>query len=239
MSDVFVCEIQLPRAPKKRKREPAERRTFNKARRLSIFAGQEVRVPWKRRDAERATKALKAYVLGKHVPGKRLGADGNAGRIVITLYEKLAYAAADFAGNLFPSEEKLAEWCGCGPSSINVAKAWLRKEGWLDWDNRIVALDRAGVRGPQVQQTSNFYRVLFPRVARKMLEAWKAARASRAPEDALHARQMYEAWVKGAEREVAQANEETNSPAIRRAAEKQRDEIATYVGSERSSTRLC
>jgi hypothetical protein len=228
-----------PAGPKPaRKREPLHRRTFQHVRRRSILEGEERAVLWERQLAEKAKRVLEAQVLKTFVPGFRMGGGGSASRIVITLYGKMIDGAVSFRGKLYPSEEELARWCGCGLSSINAAKAWLKEHGWLDWDNRIEFTGIAQGRGQQVRQISNFYRVLFPRAAQALLDSWKAKKDAKRPEDAEHRRREHAAWVKRAETDAALEAQEATSPVIAAAAAKARREGQTYVGDD-GSRRLC
>ena len=46
--------------------------------------------------------------------------------------------------------------------SIHAWKAQLKAHGFLNWRRRYVSTDRPGVRGPQVEQTSNAYWLTAP-----------------------------------------------------------------------------
>lgn len=237
MSDVVEIDLTPYRDPAP-KREPIARRTYAKVHRRSIPAGAERRVVWNEQGAGRAKRALRAHAKSKWERGRRMGSGDSISRIAVDLYCVLIDKAVAWRGNLYPTELQLAEWVGCGLSSINAAKAWLSSEGWLDWDRRFEFTLERGVRGQQVEQTSNFYRVLLPNVARKLLDAWDARRARREPEDAAYARQRRQALATEGRRIDALQAQEDGSPAIKNAAEKARaEELRVWPGE--SSGQLC
>jgi hypothetical protein len=234
-----AIEIDLrPYQDAARKREPIARRTYAKLHRRSIPAGAERRVIWNQQGAGRAKRALRAHAKSKWERGRRMGGADSVSRIAVDLYCVLIDKAVAWRGNLYPTEQQLADWVGCGLSSINAAKAWLSSEGWLDWDRRFEFTPERGVRGQQVEQTSNFYRVLLPNVARQLLAAWDARRVPRETEDQAYARQKRQALADEGRRIDALQAQEDGSPAIRAAAEKFRSE-AGEGGSSKSSGQLC
>lgn len=223
MSGVVEIDLSPFRAPAK-PREPIARRTYAKVHRRSIPAGSERKVTWTPQAAARAKRALRAHARSKWERGRRMGAGQSVSRIAVDLYCVLIDKAVAWCGNLYPTEQQLAEWVGCGLSSINAAKAWLSSEGWLDWDRRFEFTGERGVRGQQVEQTSNFYRVLLPNVARQLLAAWEARRAPRETDGDAYARQQRQAFADEARRIDALQAQEASSPAIARAAAKARSE---------------
>lgn len=79
-------------------------------------------------------------------------------------------------GRIFPSYTEISEFVGCGYKTVRDCLHQLAAGGWIEWDRRFVRTGSPGQAEPQVEQTSNFYRLKLPNVAAKLIEAWKGRR---------------------------------------------------------------
>lgn len=146
-----------------RHREPFGRRTFSPVRRDSRPAAANEgwrRLP--RSEANRRIFALKVYQAALRKPGQRWGAEGTISAGAIGLFELLCNMAVKNAGRLEPSAAWLAKVRNVPVKVIHAWKAQLKDHGFLDWKRRYVETGRQGVRGPQVEQTTNAYWTALP-----------------------------------------------------------------------------
>lgn len=90
---------------------------------------------------------------------------------------------AAYSGRVEPSYDYLMEKTGCARDTIARALKALRAHGFLDWVRRYVPTGNAD--GPQVQQTSNAYRLALPAIARRLLGRF--AKPAPVPDDVLQA----------------------------------------------------
>lgn len=165
---------------RRRQPEPAHRRTHQPVRRNSQAAGREKWPHFSKAMGRRIILALKIHQEKLRRHGQRTGAapkGGDAGGIshgAVRLAEFLVNIASAGAGRLEPSVEYLAHKMNVPAKTIHVWKGQLRRHGFLEWRRRWVETGRQGVRGPQVEQTSNAYWLKAPVAA--MQAAEKAAR---------------------------------------------------------------
>lgn len=89
------------------------------------------------------------------------------GRAAIQILEFLSHLAA-YSGRIEPSYEYIMAKVGCARDTITRALKALRAHGFLDWIRRYVPTGNA--EGPQVQQTSNAYRIALPALAKRLLD---------------------------------------------------------------------
>ena len=147
-------------APIERERTPV--------RRQSRAAGKCEGVFWRRTDRQevrRIVLAARRYELACKEPGARNGPLGGVAIEVLELFANLV----DFrTGRLDPSIETLMRHLRRSRDAIVRALKALRAHGFLDWLRRYVPTGNDG-RGPQVQQTSNAYRLSLPARARQFL----------------------------------------------------------------------
>ncbi len=168
------------RRPRQRLPEPEHRRTGAKVRRFSKPAGGEPRERLTRQQANRRLFALELYQVKTRKKGQRFGAAGTISDGAIRMYKILLNMAVK-TGKVEPSARWLASACNRPVKVIHKWKAQLQAHGFLDWNRRWVETGRDGVRGPQVEQTSNLYWVKLPKAALELLE--KIARKGKpAPE---------------------------------------------------------
>ncbi|RUV67799.1 helix-turn-helix domain-containing protein [Mesorhizobium sp. M5C.F.Cr.IN.023.01.1.1] len=156
----------LAGAPAERERTPV--------RRHSRAAGKCEGVFWRRTDRQQVRQivlAAQRYELAGRQPGAR---NGPLGGVAIELLELFANLVDFRTGRLDPSIDTLMLKLRRSRDAIVRALKALRAHGFLDWLRRYVPTGNEG-RGPQVQQTSNAYRMSLPEKARQLLGRWGVA----------------------------------------------------------------
>lgn len=150
----------LAGAPAERERTPV--------RRQSRAAGRCEGVFWRRTNRQEVRQivlAARRYELACREPGSRNGPLGSVAIEVLELFANLV----DFrTGRLDPSIDTLMLKLRRSRDAIVRALKALRSHGFLDWLRRYVPTGNEG-RGPQVQQTSNAYRLSLPARALQFL----------------------------------------------------------------------
>jgi hypothetical protein len=137
-------------------------------RKHSRAAGRCEGVFWRRttrQEIRQIVLAARRYELGCKKPGARNGPLGSVAIEILELFSNLV----DFkSGRLDPSIETMMRHLRRSRDAIVRALKALRDHGFVDWLRRYIPSDRRG-RGPQVQQTSNAYRLSLPARARQFL----------------------------------------------------------------------
>jgi hypothetical protein len=183
-----VTAVPIDDAPRSQRRpEPAHRRTHQKVRRESRYAGGEQwpLVTWS--EANRMTRALDLYREKLRRPGERTGAapskgdKGGISRGAADLYRLLCNIAVRGRGRLEPSAAWLAKALNTSAKMVHDWKAQLKRHGFLDWRRRYVDRGLRGLRGPQVEQISNAYILRAPAAALQALASILKGRASPPP----------------------------------------------------------
>lgn len=162
----------LSKAPAERERTPV--------RRQSRAAGKCEAVFWRRtnrQEIQQIVLAARRYELANRQPGSR---SGPLGGVAIELLELFANLVNFRTGRLEPSIDTLMRLLHRSRDAVVRALKNLRAHGFLDWLRRYEPTGNRG-RGPQVQQTSNAYRLSLPERAKQLLGRWKSA--SPPPED--------------------------------------------------------
>ncbi|TCM46320.1 hypothetical protein C8J36_11923 [Rhizobium sp. PP-F2F-G48] len=150
----------LAGAPAERERTPV--------RRQSRAAGKCEGVFWKRTNRQEVRQivlAARRYEIACREPGTR---NGPLGGVAIEVLELFANLVNFRTGRLDPSIDFLMLKLRRSRDAIVRALKALRSHGFLDWLRRYVPTGNEG-RGPQVQQTSNAYRLSLPARARQFL----------------------------------------------------------------------
>lgn len=150
----------LAGAPAERERTPV--------RRQSRAAGRCEGVFWRRTNRQEVRQivlAARRYELACREPGSR---NGPLGGVAIEVLELFANLVNFRTGRLEPSIDFLMLKLRRSRDAIVRALKALRSHGFLDWLRRYVPTGNEG-RGPQVQQTSNAYRLSLPARARQFL----------------------------------------------------------------------
>lgn len=146
------------------RREPMHRRTMSKVRRNSRPAGRAISARISREEANRRMLGLAIIIRKLRQPGQRYGAHGTISRGAADLY-RLVLNMAVKLGNVEPSAAWLARQLNVAVRQVHVWKGQLKAHGFLDWQRRYVETGRDGVRGPQVEQTTNAYVTRMPAAA--------------------------------------------------------------------------
>lgn len=159
-----------------RQPEPEHRRTKQKVRRNSQAAGREQWGHFSKDQGRRLIIALEMHQERQRKHGERTGARrgrddiGGISHGAIKLAKLLVAIAVKYRGKLEPSIEFMATKLNVPGKTIHAWKAQLKRHGFLDWRRRWVETGKQGVRGPQVEQTSNAYWLSLPAAA------WDAAK---------------------------------------------------------------
>ncbi len=159
-------------------------RTTTPVRRQSRAAGREGMF-WSRTDRQavrRIVLAARRYELAGRQTGMK---NGPLGFVALEVLELFANLVSFKTGRLDPSIETIMHKLKRSRDAIVRALQALRAHGFLDWLRRYVPTGNEG-RGPQVQQTSNAYRLSLPERARRLL-GWLGI-SPPAPDDFAHAR---------------------------------------------------
>ena len=174
----ITAEAAQPRSGRKRTGQPVRRHSREAGRCEGLF--------WrgmKRQEARQIVLAARRYELVTRQPGARNGA---LGFVALEILDLMANLVDYRTGRLDPSIDTLMRRLRRSRDAIVRALAALRAHGFLDWLRRYVPTGNEG-RGPQVQQTSNAYRLSLPQRALQLLGA--LARPSPLPDDFHHARE--------------------------------------------------
>lgn len=166
---------------------PPSPRDHSPVRRHSHTAGRCEGMFWRKTDRQEVGRILLAarrYELATRQPGARKGALGFVALEVLELFSNLVSYKT---GRLDPSIDYLMRKLRRSRDAIVTALAALRQHGFLDWLRRYVPTGNEG-RGPQVQQTSNAYRLSLPARALRLLG--RLAKPAPAPDDHSHAQQV-------------------------------------------------
>lgn len=176
MTAVSIHHGHAPRRP-----EPEYRRTGSPVRRNSKPAGGEKWEALTRAQANRRIFALKVYRERLRKPGQRWGAEGTISAGAIGMYEVMCNMAVRGRGRIEPSVEWLAKTCNVPRKVIHAWKTQLKAHGFLDWRRRWVETGRQGVRGPQVEQTSNAYWLKLPQAGMVLVDRLTAPKGDPGP----------------------------------------------------------
>lgn len=137
-------------------------------RRHSRLAGRCEGVFWRgtsRQEVRRIVLAARRYELHGRQHGAR---NGPLGHVALEILDLLANLVSYKTGRLDPSLDYIATKLNRSKDAVWRALRSLRLHGFLDWLRRYVPTGKEG-RGPQVQQTSNAYRLSLPARALRLL----------------------------------------------------------------------
>jgi len=167
------------------------RRERAQVRRHSRLAGREGTF-WrgtKRKDVRQIVFAARRFELKSRQFGKRSGA---LGTVAIEILDYLANLVDYRTGRLDPSLDTLMERLKRSRDAIVRALKALRTHGFLDWLRRYVPTGNEG-RGVQVRQTSNAYRLMMPKKAKRLMGRY--GRSAPTPDDFPHAQEQQAAII--------------------------------------------
>lgn len=184
----------------------AERRTYQPVRRNSRAAGREG-VFWRpvtRKEVEVIILAAEKLELATKRAGRGKGhRNGALGAVAIEIL-RLFQNVVDFrTGRLDPSIDYLMDRLQRSRGAIVAALKALRDHGFLDWLRRYVPTGGQGARGPQVQQTSNAYRLSLPQRAKAMLGRYY--RPAPVPDDHSHRQEQQAAQIEAHRQSLSNA----------------------------------
>lgn len=150
----------LAEAPNGRARTPVRKHSRARGRCEGVF--------WRRTNRQEVRQivlAARRYELAEKQTGRRNGPLGSVAIEVLELFANLV----DFrTGRLDPSLDWIMAKLRRSRDAVVTALKALRQHGFLDWLRRYEPTGNEG-RGPQVQQTSNAYRLSLPERAKRLL----------------------------------------------------------------------
>jgi hypothetical protein len=88
--------------------------------------------------------------------------NGALGHVALEVLRELLRLVDQRTGRLDPALATIAVRIGRSIAAVAAALKRLKAHGFVDWLRRYVPTGRAGLRGPQVEQTSNAYRLSLP-----------------------------------------------------------------------------
>ncbi len=156
--------------------EPVRRHSRQKGRCEGMFWR-----PFKPRDVARYLTAAERFERAGKKPGDRCGP---LGTVAIEVLRELLRLVDYKTGRLDPALTTLMARTKRSRDAVVRALAALRRHGFVDWLRRYIPTGNIGA-GPQVQQTSNAYRLALPPAAERLLG--KAGEEAPVPEDHAHA----------------------------------------------------
>ena len=181
-------------------RRSQTKRTGQPVRRHSRMAGREGVFwrPMERKEARRVVLAAKRYELSGRTAGRK---NGPLGSVAIEILELFANLMHQKTGRLDPSIDYLMRTLKRSRDAIVRALKALRTHGFLDWLRRYVPTGAEG-RGPQVQQTSNAYRLFLPPRAARLLA--RMGLMAPIPDDHAHREQQRQAEIEAQRAELSE-----------------------------------
>lgn len=142
--------------------------------------------PIERRSRSRILAAAERYDRLhriSHRTARNRRENGAIGHVGLEVLRALLFDFIDCrTGRLDPAIATIARKIGRAIGAVAAALQRLKAHGFLEWLRRYVPTGQQGLRGPQVQQTSNAYRITLP-------AAIVAALATPAPDDDDHRRE--------------------------------------------------
>lgn len=208
--------LDARKAAKAKKREPMSRQTGSDVHRRSRRAGGEKGTPitWTQRRLR--LDAFDKMARDRRQAGKRWGAKGTFSRHDREILSHLLRLAAQNRGQVYPTLQQIAHLVGCTIRSAWEGLKRLKAAGFVSWDRRYVETGHQGLRGPQVEQTSNFYYLPLPAAAAQLIDLWRGRVTPRETEAQEHERQAREAraraWKLEADRDAYRAGFRPGSP---------------------------
>lgn len=155
---MFASIAEITAGPARRGGEPVRRHSY-RAGREGLFWR-----PVTRQEARRIVLAAERYELAGKQAGQRNGPLGGVALEVLRLLTNIVHYRT---GRLDPSYDWIMAKTRRSRPAVCRALAALRRHGFLDWLRRYVPTGNE--QGPQVQQTSNAYRLSLPARAAVLL----------------------------------------------------------------------
>ena len=140
--------------------------------------------PWDPKNTARMLQAAEKYDRVQrmgHRTARNRRSNGALGHVGLEVLRELLRLIDRRTGRLDPAITTIATRIGRSVAAVVDALRRLRDHGFLNWIRRYVPTGQAGIRGPQVQQTSNAYQLTLP-------AALATAMAAPPPDDDTHRR---------------------------------------------------
>lgn len=121
--------------------------------------------PFNPKNVSRFMQAAEKYDRLKRLAHRRARnnrENGAIGHVGLEVLRELLRLIDYKTGRLDPAIATLALRIGRSIAAVADALKRLKAHGFLDWLRRYVPTGNAGMRGPQVKQTSNAYRLMLP-----------------------------------------------------------------------------
>lgn len=121
--------------------------------------------PFNPKNVARFMQAAEKYDRLKRLANRRARnnrENGAIGHVGLEVLRELLRLIDYKTGRLDPAIATLALRIGRSIAAVADALKRLKAHGFLDWLRRYVPTGNAGLRGPQVKQTSNAYRLMLP-----------------------------------------------------------------------------
>lgn len=144
------------------------RRTYQPVRRQSRLAGREGQF-WRPFNSKQAGKFMLAAERYERMTRQRGQRVGRLGPVALEVLRELLRLVDYRTGRLEPSIATLCDRIRRSRDAVARGLTALREAGFVDWIRRYVPTDNEGQRGPQVKQTSNAYRLLWPAMAARLV----------------------------------------------------------------------
>lgn len=187
-ADGFTADDLVGAIARRRKMEPEHRRTGQPVRRNSKLRGRHEGAFWTPMDPKmRSVMLLAAERLAwARKPRGRACPKGHSYSAHAIGVLRVLLRMVDYkTGRLEPTIRTIAERAKLCRDTVVRAMKTLKAWGFLDWFRRYVDVGNPGIRGPQVKQTSNAYKVKLPPEAARLVS--KTAEFAPIPEDAMAA----------------------------------------------------
>ena len=216
-----VPKPDRPAGVRARRPEPERRRSDQPVHRGSRMDGPWVEGFWRKMtwsEKHDLVKAARRYDRANKKPGDKNGPIGSIG---LELLEELAAMAVNFSGRVRPTLVTLAARIRRSKSTVVEYLRRLADAGVVEWVRRLVPKQEAEpwARGPQVEQTSNAYRLTLPERLRKFVRKGPPAADEAARKAEMRARIDAHIREEGAERiDAAIARGRARGEAANRAA---------------------
>jgi hypothetical protein len=181
---MFASIGEIVTHPSPRERTPVRRHSRERGYCEGVFWR-----PTTRQELRMIVLAARRYELAGRQPG---GRNGPLGHVALEVIELLANLVSYRNGRLDPSLDYLMTKLRRSRDAVVRALRALRDHGFLDWLRRYVPTGKEG-RGPQVQQTSNAYRLSLPERAKRLLG--RLAQPAPPPDDHSHAQETRAAEI--------------------------------------------
>jgi len=137
--------------------------------------------PFKPKDVARYLTAAERFERAGKKPGDR---NGPLGTVAIEVLRELLRLVDYRTGRLEPALLTIMARTKRSKDAVVTALKALRRHGFVDWVRRYIPTGNLGA-GPQVQQTSNAYRLALPPAAERLLG--RAGEDAPMPDDHAHA----------------------------------------------------